>query len=120
MTPLANLTSTLVAIEFLYIFYLETFATTSKTTARVFKLKPLELKQKTINTLFKNLGIYNGSIGIMLLLSLYAFQLPQMSITLLVFCVIVAFYGGITSDPMIIVKQGGLPTLSLLCYIFQL
>lgn len=57
----------LVAIEFSYIMYLETFATTSKTTARVFNLEQSELERKSVNTLFKNQGIYNGLLSLGLL-----------------------------------------------------
>lgn len=48
----------LVAVEFFYIMYLETFATTSKKTAEVFQMDQEELSRPSANTLFKNQGIY--------------------------------------------------------------
>ena len=42
-----------VALEFLFIMYLETFATTSKRTQRVFNLSKEELERPSLNTLFK-------------------------------------------------------------------
>ena len=83
-----------VALEFLFIMYLETFATTSKRTQRVFNLSKEELERPSLNTLFKNQGIYNGLIGIGLL------------------------YGSITSDKKIILTQGGLAILALIATFF--
>ena len=119
MPAITTIFSTLVALEFLYIMYLETLATTSKTTARVFKLTTMELKQKNINILFKNQGIYNGVIGCLILLSLYVFPDPHWTVLLLCSCVIVALYGGLTSDAMIILKQGGLPAITLFLFVLQ-
>ena len=43
MSIISQIIITLVAIEFFYIMYLETFATTSKATGRVFKMSQKEL-----------------------------------------------------------------------------
>ena len=42
--------SVLVALEFFYILYLETFATTSDTTARVFGMDKAELSRPSVQT----------------------------------------------------------------------
>lgn len=61
----------LVALEFFYIMYLETFATTSEKTAKIFSMSREKLAEKEINNLFKNQGVYNGLLGIALLYGLF-------------------------------------------------
>ena len=48
----------IVALEHLYIMYLETFATHSDTTSRVFNMSKEELQRDSVTNLFKNQGIY--------------------------------------------------------------
>ncbi|WP_165003054.1 MULTISPECIES: DUF1304 domain-containing protein [unclassified Enterococcus] len=113
MTLLSKVLITLVAIEFLYIMYIETFATTSKTTSRVFKMEKEELARDSVQTLFKNQGIYNGLIGLGLLYGAYLSSAPkEITGMLLVYILLVALYGSFTSDRMIIVKQGGIALLA--------
>ena len=47
----------IVALEHLYIMYLETFATHSDTTSRVFNMSKEELQRDSVTNLFKNQGI---------------------------------------------------------------
>lgn len=54
MSMMTTILGTLVAIEFFYIFYLETVATVSASTARVFKMEQEELRRPSVTTLFKN------------------------------------------------------------------
>ena len=56
----------IVALEHLYIMYLETFATHSDTTSRVFNMSKEELQRDSVTNLFKNQGIYNGLIAVFL------------------------------------------------------
>ncbi len=58
-----------------------------------------ELKSKALNKLFKNQGIYNGLIGVGLLYSVFLTSNPiEISRLLLVYIILVALYGSITSD----------------------
>ncbi|MGM9902937.1 membrane protein [Enterococcus sp. 10A9_DIV0425] len=115
MTIVSQFLVTLVALEFFYIMYIETFATTSQTTSRVFKMKAEELQRPSVQTLFKNQGIYNGLLGIALLYGAYLSEAPkEITGLLLVYILLVAAYGSITSDRLIIIKQGGLAFIALI------
>ena len=71
MSMITTILGSLVALEFFYIFYLETIATTSSNTARVFKMEEEELSRPSVNTLFKNQGVYNGLIGVFILIAIF-------------------------------------------------
>jgi putative membrane protein len=108
-----------VACEFFFILYLETFATTSKRTQRVFNMSEEELQRPALNTLFKNQGIYNGLIGVGLLYSVFLSSSSiELSRLLLIYIILVALYGSLTSDKKIILSQGGLAILALLSTFF--
>jgi len=64
MSILSTILVTLVAMLFFYIMYLETFATDSESTSRVFNITQEELRKTSLNTLFKNQGVYNGLLGV--------------------------------------------------------
>lgn len=107
----------LVAVEFFYIMYLETFATTSKKTAEVFQMDQEELSRPSVNTLFKNQGIYNGLLAVLTLIA--AFALGKIVLQLvLAYMILVAAYGAVTSQPKILLMQGGLPILTLIISFF--
>ncbi|KRM94638.1 DUF1304 domain-containing protein [Loigolactobacillus rennini] len=115
MSLFAKILIVLVALEFCYIMYLETFVTTSAATSRVFKLSSADLKAKHVNTLLKNQGIYNGLIAVGLLYSVFfATAAMEISRLLLIYIILVALYGSITSDKKIILTQGGLAIVALL------
>ena len=115
MSIITTILTVLVALLFFYIMYLETFATTSKTTSKVFNMSVEELSRPSLNVLFKNQGIYNGLVGVALLYGLFFSQNSKEIVTIfLVYAILVAIYGAITSDKKIIIKQGGLPILALL------
>lgn len=107
----------LVAVEFFYIMYLETFATTSKKTAEVFQMDQEELSRPSVNTLFKNQGIYNGLLAVLTLIA--AFALGKIVLQLvLAYMILVAVYGAVTSQPKILLMQVGLPILTLIVSFF--
>ena len=113
MSIFTTILATIVALEHLYIMYLETFATHSDSTSRVFNMAKDELQRKSVTTLFKNQGIYNGLLALFLLYGIVTGNLEI--VTLFVLYVIgAAAYGAITSSPKIILSQGGPAILTLL------
>ena len=119
MSIITIILTTLVAILFFYIMYLETLATDSDSTSRVFNILKEELKRPNLNTLFKNQGVYNGLIGVGLLYgTFFSKNSKEIVGMLLIYIILVAFYGGLTSDKKIVLKQGGLPMLALISLFF--
>lgn len=118
MTVITTVLATLVAFEFLYIMYLETFATTSERTSSVFGMDKSELERQSVNTLFKNQGVYNGLLSVLILLAVFVFTSKVAVIALMAYIVAVAAYGSVTSNPKIILMQGGLAILTLISCIF--
>ena len=119
MNIISTILTVLVAVLFFYIMYLETFATDSDSTSRVFNIDKEELKRPNLNTLFKNQGVYNGLLGVALLYGSFFSKNPKEIVgMLLVYIILVAIYGGLTSDKKIILKQGGLPILALISLFF--
>ncbi len=119
MSTLTSILVVLVALEFFYIMYLETIATSSDATSRVFNMTKDELNRPSVQTLFKNQGVYNGLIGLGLLYSVFISGASlELSRLLLVYIILVALYGSLTSDKKIILKQGGLAILALITTFF--
>ena len=119
MNIISIILTLLVAVLFFYIMYLETFATDSDSTSRVFNIDKEELQRPNLNTLFKNQGVYNGLLGVSLLYGSFISKNPKEIVgMLLVYIILVAIYGGLTSDKKIILKQGGLPILALITLLF--
>lgn len=115
MNIITIILTVLVALLFFYIMYLETFATDSDSTSRVFNIEKEELQRSNLNVLFKNQGVYNGLIGVGLLYGTFFSKNPKEIVgMLLIYIILVAIYGGLTSDKKIILKQGGLPISALI------
>ena len=114
MSTLTTVLAILVALEHLYIMFLETIVTSSGSTSRVFGISIDQLKSKTILTLLKNQGVYNGLIAVLLLVAVWQQDLLWTRL-LLGYVVLVALYGSLTSKPNLILKQGGLAILGLIC-----
>ena len=117
MSIFTSFLASLVALEFFYIMYLETFATASKITARVFNMTQEELERESVNTLFKNQGVYNGLIAVLVLLAVFTQDLFWLAI-FMIYIILVAVYGAMTSDLKILFKQGGLAILTLISLFF--
>ena len=117
MSIITLILASLVALEFFYILYLETIATTSAATARVFGMSQEELEQQSVNTLFKNQGVYNGLIAVLVLMAIFTYDNFWLA-NFMIYIVLVAAYGAFTSDLKIFFKQGGLALLTLLSLFF--
>ena len=114
MSSLTTVLAIMVALEHLYIMFLESIVTSSGSTSRVFGISIDQLKSKTIATLLKNQGVYNGLIAVLLLVAVWQKDLLWTRL-LLGYIVLVALYGSMTSKPSIILKQGGVAILGLIC-----
>lgn len=111
--------ATLVAIEHIYIMCLETIFTESRTTARTFNMDVEELSRPSVSTLFKNQGVYNLLLAVLILIAVWVTNDLFWARCLLTYVALVAIYGGFTSSPAIILKQGA-PALMALIYSFVL
>ncbi len=106
MEMLAKVLIGLVAVEHLYILYLEMFAWTTKG-PKVFKSFPPELFNKTI-AMAANQGLYNGFLAAGLIWSLCISDVVWSSnvATFFLVCVIVAgIYGAATASRRILYVQ---------------
>ena len=114
MNIISIIFSILAALEHIYILYLETIIKDSEKTSKVFGIEVDELKTKTVSILLKNQGVYNGLLSILLFISIFKSEIFWIRL-FLTYIILVAIYGGITSNPKIIFKQGGLAIIALLC-----
>ena len=103
MSIIITILTALVALEFVYIFYLETLQTTSEATSRVFNMSVETLKNTNITTLFKNQGVYNLMIAVGLIFGLIIGSREVVGF-LLFNIIVVAVYGGLTSQMSIILE----------------
>lgn len=106
--------TTIVALEHFYIFYLESIATQSDTTSRVFNMEKEELAHPSVSSLFKNQGIYKALLGVFLLYVIYFSQNLEIVTIFVLFVIGAATYGSLTADKKIILKQGGSAILALI------
>ena len=105
----------LVALEFCFIFYLESIKTSSAKTASVFGMEEEELKRPSVDLLFKNQGVYNLVIALMLILGAFVFHSPLVVLLFLANIIVVAAYGAISSSPRIFPMQAGLAVIAAIC-----
>ena len=97
----------LVAIEHIGICCLEMFASPEKQ-AKAFDMDVNFTKQKAARIALANQGIYNGMLGVILIVAFLLFKaaiLVQVWILILSLIVIVAAYGGFTATKKIFLLQ---------------
>lgn len=110
---IALILSWIVAFEHLFIMILEMFFSTTSTAQNAFELKPEFLNQKEAKSLMANQGLYNGFIGVglmVVLLILSGAALKSMLLLFTGFVFIAAVFGSLTAAKKIILVQG-LPAL---------
>ena len=106
MTFISKILIGIVAIEHIYILWIEMFAWTTKG-ASTFKSLPQNLFPST-KVLAGNQGLYNGFISAGLIWSLLITDqvwAQNIAIFFLIFIVIAGVYGAITAEKSIVVKQ---------------
>ena len=119
MSIITTILATLVAIEFIFIMYLETFRTSSDRTSVTFNMTKEELNRPSVNVIFKNQCVYNGLIAVLISIAVYGFRDKAWTAILMGYIILVALYGSITSNPKILIKQGGLAIITLItCILF--
>lgn len=108
LTVVSSILVGVVALEHLYILYLEMFAWTTPRVRRIFGTTPAFAEES--RALAANQGLYNGFLAAGLIWGLLHPQ-PEIGLQLQLFflgCVLVAaLYGGLTAKRSILVVQGG-------------
>ena len=110
---IALILSWIVALEHLFIMILEMFFSTTSTAQNAFEVEPEFLNQKEAKSLMANQGLYNGFIGVglmVVLLILSGAALKSMLLLFTGFVFIAAVFGSLTAAKKIILVQG-LPAL---------
>mgnify|MGYP002607144361 CR=1 FL=1 len=119
MEILALILTMLVGIEHLGIMGLEMFASPAKQ-AEAFGLSEEYISQREARVSFANQGIYNGMLGLSLIISYWIFSgaiLIKVWLLLLVFVIVVGFYGGLTAGKKIWALQMLPAVLAAICCI---
>jgi putative membrane protein len=111
----------LVAVEHLYILYLEMFAWTTPRVRRIFGTTPAFAEDSRV--LAANQGLYNGFLAAGLIWGL-AHPNPAVAVQIQLFfllCVLAAaLYGGLTAQHSILLVQGGPALVALLLVALRL
>ncbi|AUJ30021.1 MAG: DUF1304 domain-containing protein, partial [Liquorilactobacillus hordei] len=121
MSILSYILVVLVALEAIFIMLLEMFAVESKVSQKAFGLSPEYLSQKEAKIAMANQGLYNGFVGVGILVVLFVFPSNAVfygALLFVGFVVIAAIYGSLTVNPKVIFSQGLLAILAVLSLLF--
>ncbi|MCT0020000.1 DUF1304 domain-containing protein [Weissella cibaria] len=112
----------LVALEALYIMGLEMFGSPKKQ-AETFELEEEFTKVPEVRSLLGNQGIYNGMLGVLILLTMVvlngAAEMTMLKL-FMAYIIVVAIYGSMTAAKKIILVQGLPAALALLALILHI
>ncbi|MEW4354925.1 DUF1304 domain-containing protein [Streptococcus pneumoniae] len=114
MSLVTIILATIVALEHIYIFYLETIATHSDKTVKAFGLEKEEMMRDSVTSLFKNQGIYNLLLAIFLLYGIFVSANLEIVTIFVLYVIGAAVYGAVTANKKILFVQGGPAILALL------
>jgi putative membrane protein len=120
MELLAKILIGFVAVEHIYILWLEMFVWTTKG-KKVFRSIPEDMFEKT-KVFAANQGLYNGFLASGLLWSLFiedAYWSSNISMFFLTCVAIAGIYGGLTTQKSIFVKQGVPALLALIIVVIN-
>lgn len=109
MKFISDLLILIVAFETLFIMVLEMFFTQTKLARNAFDLSKEYLQKKEAKVSMANQGLYNGFIGIGIIISRFIlpFDARNMALYLFIgFVIIAALYGAVTANKKIILSQG--------------
>lgn len=109
---IAHILTGLVALEAIYIMYLEMFGAPAQQ-SKAFEVDEKILMMPEVKSLFGNQGVYNGLFGALILATLFLLQGDQQNLMLILemlFVLLAAIYGSFTAARKIIFVQG-LPAL---------
>lgn len=112
----------LVALEHLFIMYVEMFMSQTAFAQRAFEISPQFSSQKEAQVMMSNQGLYNGFIGVGIILTLFFIPTDALKATLFLFIgfvVVAAFWGALTASKKILFVQGGPAIIALLLLFFQ-
>lgn len=122
MQTLATVLALIVAAEHFYIMYLEMRKIPSPQAARIFGLPEEFMRQKRVQVMFSNQGLYNGFLAAGIVWAqLFAPENARNSVTLLFlgFVITAAAWGALTSNKGILLKQGLPAALALLAVLLS-
>ncbi|KMO46317.1 membrane protein [Lacticaseibacillus rhamnosus] len=111
----------LVAIEAVFIMFLEIFGTQTKMARKAFDLSKEYLATKEAKSSMANQGLYNGFIGIGLLYARYGLSggaSYNVQLLFVGFVVVAAIFGSLTANRKIILTQGSPAIVALLLLLF--
>lgn len=123
MLIIRNIFIVLVAIEALFIMFLEIFGTQTKLARNAFALSAKYLAQHEARVAMGNQGLYNGFIGVGILVSLFVLSGSAATVMLLLFTgfvAIAAIWGAITVTPKIILTQGLLAIIAFVLILVKM
>lgn len=96
----------LVAIEALGIMLFEMFGNQTRAASKAFAVNKKVLKQKEVQVMMQNQGLYNGFLGVGILISKYGLQSNSAVLMFIIFVVIAAIFGALTANKRILLTQG--------------
>lgn len=122
MKVLATFFTLFVAVEHIYIMFLEMFFSTTKVAQKTFRMTEDFLQNPRVKILFANQGLYNGFLAVGLFFGLYFFPAPfntTIQLFFLICVLIAAVFGAITANIGILFKQGLPAILAIVSILFS-